>query len=508
MAVKLDDLVRTIAPLEVRGDQGLEITAVTADSRRAGSGTIFVAVKGVRADGHRFLAAALEAGSPALVIMADMQTRLDPRLLERAPALVVVDDSRPVPALLARALAHEPDRTLFTAGVTGTNGKTTVAFLLRSVLERLRGPCGLLGTIRYQAVDTVEPAPLTTPAGPDLYRWLETMVAEGCRSVALELSSHALDQRRAAGLELDVAVMTNLGRDHLDYHPDLDAYLAAKARILGMLRAERGQAVINADDPGLAPLAHEHPDAVLFSVSGRPVVARRCDLSVTSSRLQLTGTSLDLDWRGHPLHVESPLVGLYNVENLTAALAAVLAAGFPCDEAVTALDSLQQVPGRLERFVLPVGGLAVVDYAHTPDALAAVLSACRGLTDRRVLVVFGCGGDRDRGKRPLMGKVAAELADEVWITADNPRSENPAAINEEIMKGVKAVAAPRAGTVHLEPDRRAAVAEALSAAGERDVVVIAGKGHEDYQLVGDEVLPLDDRNLVREWIAAAGGHHG
>ncbi len=505
--MRLDDLVRRIAPLDVSGRGDLEIKAVTADSRRAGSETLFVAVKGARADGHRFLSAALEAGSPALVIMADTQARLDPQLLERVPALVVVDDTRPVPALLARALAHEPDRTLFTAGVTGTNGKTTVAFLLRSVLERLRGPCGLLGTIRYQAVDSVEPAPLTTPAGPDLFRWLKTMVAEGCRSVALELSSHALDQQRAAGLELDVAIMTNLGRDHLDYHPDLDAYLAAKTRILGMLRPERGQAVINADDPGLASVVHEHPDAVLFSASGRPATERRCDLSVTGCRLGMTGTSLDLDWRGQPLHVESPLVGSYNVENLTAALAAVLVAGFPPTDAVAALDSLQQVPGRMERFVLPSGGLAVVDYAHTPDALAAVIVACRKLTDRRVLVVFGCGGDRDRGKRPLMGKVAAESADEIWITADNPRSEDPAAINREILQGVKAVPVPQARAVHLEPERRAAVAEALSAAGERDVVIVAGKGHEDYQLVGDMVLPLDDRALVREWIAAAGGHH-
>ncbi len=504
MTLKLGRLCTVLEPSGVQGDQDLEIAAVSSDSRQAGPGTLFVAVRGSAADGHRYLTGAWDCGCRAAVIQADAVSGLDPQVLGRFTALVQVADTRPAPALLARALEGEPDNRLFTAGVTGTNGKTTVAFLLHSVLERLDGPCGLLGTIRYQAGERVEPAPLTTPVGPDLYTWLGRMVAAGCRSVALELSSHALDQRRAAGLQLDVAVMTNLGRDHLDYHRDLGDYLLAKARILDMLRPGGGVGVVNADDPALASLAESHPGSILFSATGRPMAGCRPDLTVTGSRLGLDGTALDLAWRGKNLHLHSPLVGRYNVENLTAALAAVLAAGYPADEAVAALDGLKQVPGRMERFALPAGGLAVVDYAHTPDGLESVLQACRELTDRRVLVVFGCGGDRDSGKRPLMGRVAARLADAIWITTDNPRSEDPRTISDQIVAGVKALATPAARTFCTVSDRAEAIALALSAACGGDVVVIAGKGHEDYQLVQDKILPLDDRRIVRDWIDAKG----
>jgi len=505
VAVKLVDLTQAIEVVQWDGTQDLEVTAVTADSRAAGPDTLFVAVKGTTADGHRLLPTALERGCRAAVVSVEAAATLDPALRARFAALVRVADTRFAPALLARTLAGAPDAQLFTAGVTGTNGKTTVSFLLQSVLGRLRGPCGLLGTIRYQAGDLQEPAPLTTPAGPELYRWLGLMVQEGCRSVAMELSSHALDQGRAAGLRLDVAVMTNLGRDHLDYHRDLAAYLAAKAGIFDHLDPDGGAAVINADDPAFSDLVDGLSEPILFSATGRPCGKRIPDLTVTDSRLDRSGSRVDFTWRGRPLTVKSPLVGRYNVENLTATLAAVLGAGFDPDRAVAALESLEQVPGRMERFVLPSGGLAVVDYAHTAEAVAAVLRACAELTSRRILVVFGCGGDRDRGKRPLMGRAAADLADAVWVTSDNPRTEDPEAIIAEVLAGIDGVPAPRARSRVVIPDRAAAIADALGATGDQDVVVIAGKGHEDYQLVGDQVLPLDDRRIVREWIAAQGG---
>ncbi len=507
MAIAMRQLCAVLDACEVRGDLDCRVTGVIVDSRQAEPGRVFVAVEGAQADGHDYLSAALKGGCSAAVIQAGAVPGLDDALLDRFEVLVLVSDSHSVPALFARTIAGNPDDHLFTAGVTGTNGKTTVASLLQCVLDQLHGPCGLLGTIRYQAGSLVESAPLTTPAGPELYAWLGRMVAADCQSVALELSSHALDQDRAAGLKLDVAVMTNLGRDHLDYHAGIEDYLAAKVRILELLRPGLGIAVINMDDPALAPLARNRNDCVGFSPSGHPVAGSDPDLLVTRCRLGLAGTALEIQWRNQSLSLTSPLVGRYNVENLAGALAALLGAGYPVAATISALENLDQVPGRMERFPLPNGALAVVDYAHTPDALAAVLGACRELTEARVLVMFGCGGDRDRGKRPLMGKVAAEMADGIWITADNPRSEDPAAINREIAQGVASVTSPRSASCLTIPDRTEAIALALAAARDHDVVVLAGKGHEDYQLVGDQVLALDDREVVRNWIATQGDNH-
>lgn len=493
MAVSLADLAGELATQAVRGDATVPITAVTADSREAGPGVLFVAVRGTGGDGHRFLEQAVTAGAAAVAVM-------DPAAADALPEHVVrllVDDTRPVPALAARRLHGDPDSRLRTAAVTGTNGKTTVAFLLQAMLRALEGPCGLLGTIRYDDGRVCETAPLTTPGGPVLYAWLARMVTAGCRSVALELSSHALDQERAAGLGLDVAVMTNLGRDHLDYHATVADYLAAKGRIRDLLRPG-GVLVLNAGDPALSSLDPAGAPVVRFATDPG---LKSADLRVTDVRLGLDGTRLDLDWRGERLHLRSPLVGRFNVENLAAALAAGLALGHEPEACLEALSRMDQVPGRVERFDLPAGALAVVDYAHTHDALAAVLTTCDELASGRLLVVFGCGGDRDRGKRRLMGEVAARGADRVWITNDNPRGEDPADIAAAVAAGHDGVTPPRSTACRVELDRRTAVGEALAAAGAGDVVVVAGKGHEDYQLVGDEVRHLDDREIIRTWLA-------
>lgn len=475
----------------LRGGGDTAISEVTADSRQVGPGTLFVAVRGTHGDGHDFLATARRAGAGAVAYATDHPDVAD----GEGPALVA-DDTRDLPARIARLLAGQPDAVLRTAAVTGTNGKTTVSFLLQALLNELEGPCGLLGTIRYDDGRQQETAPLTTPDGPTLYTWLARMRAAGCRAVAMEISSHALSQERVAGLELDVAVMTNLGRDHLDYHGDAEAYLAAKVRIIERLRPDRGVLVVNGDDPALAGItAGVHP-VVRFAVAPDAVA----DLRVRRVELDLTGTRLELDWRGRSLELASPLVGRFNVENLTAALAAGLALGYPAESCVTALAAVEQVPGRLERFTLPGDALAVVDYAHTHDALEAVLATCDELSAGRVLVVFGCGGDRDQGKRPLMGAVAAQAADLVWITSDNPRNEDPDLICTEIVNGFETVVAPRAVARQVIPDRTQAIRTALAAAAPADVVVIAGKGHEDYQLVGDRILDLDDREIVRAWL--------
>ena len=507
MAVTIGRLCSGLPGLELTGNPETSIAKITSDSRQTGPDVLFVAVRGTGRDGHAYVGDALANGCRALVLQKDRVDQSVTPPSDFAGAVILADRTRPLPALLSRRLNGHPDRDLWTAAVTGTNGKTTVSFLMREMLNRLHGPCGLLGTISYEDGRVREPAPLTTPPGEVFYGWLRRMVEGGCRSVAMELSSHGLDQERTAGLGLDVAVMTNLGRDHLDYHLDPADYLAAKARIIEFLRigadaegtGRPGVLVLNQDDPHLAGLDPAGHETVRFSAR-TPPGDRTADLQVLTADLKLEGTRLVLDWRGLRLAIDSPLVGRFNVENLTAALAAGVALGLDPVQCAEALGGVSQVPGRQDRFVLPGGGLAVVDYAHTHDALAAVLRACDELNNRRLLVVFGCGGDRDRGKRPLMGRVAARESDQAWITSDNPRSEEPGGICRDIMAGFDEVTEPRAVGRELVIDRREAIEAALDEAGSGDIVVVAGKGHENYQLIGGRIVDFDDRVIIMDWI--------
>jgi len=514
MAMSLDQLCAVWPELHVEGNREVVIDTLAVDSRHSGPGTLFVAIKGSRVDGHDYVPSAVAANCPAVCVAEDHRASLKFSITEKSPAAVItVPDTTAWPARFARVLTGRPDAGMVVAGVTGTSGKTTVAILMQSMLERLVGPCGLLGTIRYETGGTTQPAPLTTPDGPSLYGFLAEMRGNGCRSVALEISSHALDQERTADLALDVAVMTNLGRDHLDYHRDRESYLAAKAKILALLRptSHRGKAagavVLNAADPAFAGLATDELSTYRFA-SGEveSLYTTPVDLQVVRSEMSWEQTRLVFAHAGAEFSLSSPLVGRFNVENLTAALAAGLALGFPANDCCRALGEVPQIPGRFERFLLPHGAVAVVDYAHSPDALTAILVACRELTNGRLLLVFGCGGDRDQGKRPLMGAIAARQADRVWITSDNPRSEDPATIATAIETGFMAEQNPRAETYHVVLDRTAAIEQALAEAGPQDLVIVAGKGHEDYQLVKDQRLDLDDGLIVREWTARRLNH--
>ncbi len=515
MELTLSRLLAAWPALRVEGESGVAVRGVTTDSRQAGPGVLFVAVRGAATDGHAFVADAVAAGAAAVVVGASRRAQLPLDVGAGRPAAVVVaEDTAGLPSLLARELGGRPDERLVVAGVTGTNGKTTVAFLMKALLAELAGPCGLLGTVRYDTGRSLRPAPLTTPDGPTLFGLFTEMVEAGARAASLEISSHALDQQRAAGLALDVAVMTNLGRDHLDYHADLAAYRAAKLRILDLLRPSAtrakaaGTVVWNAADPAFAaiPALASSLRTISFSTRAASSAAVAADVQVLRAQLNASGTRLELLALGEQVVVDSPLVGRFNVENLTAALAAGVALGYAPARCAAALAGAEQVPGRLERIALPDGAVAVIDYAHTPDALAAAARAGRELATGRLLLVFGCGGDRDRGKRPLMGAVAAREADAVWITSDNPRGEEPAAICRAIAAGFVAEVERRARTVETIVDRRGAITAALAAAREGDVVLIAGKGHEDYQLIGDRRLAFDDRLEVRKWIEREGGH--
>ncbi len=499
MVKTIGTLFAEIASLEIKGDHQAYVAAVTADSRLAKEGTLFVAVKGTGGDGHGYLDQALANGCRAVVHQDPLHNFLRGRQINSLHCAVRVEDTRPMPALLAREILNCPDRNLLTAAVTGTNGKTTVSFLMREMLTQLGGPCGLVGTICYDDGKESVPAPLTTPGGPVFYYWLNRMVANGCRSVAMELSSHALDQQRTAGLELAVAVMTNIGRDHLDYHHDVESYVQAKSSIFNLLKPG-AVAVINAADPYLAALSTgDHP---VLRFDPRPGLRKNdsADLLLKTVDLKLTGTRLEFDFRGKKLVLSSPLVGRFNVENLMASFCAGVALGFAEQDVCEALAGVRQVPGRLERFKLPNGGIAVVDYAHTHDALEAVLEACDEISSGRLLVVMGCGGDRDKGKRPLMGAVAAKMADSVWITSDNPRTEDPTVICQNIAEGYHSAGNARSNHLKIIEDRTEAIEAALAQVEKGDIAVVAGKGHENYQLVGDLVLNLDDGRIIRDWI--------
>ena len=466
--MRLERLTAELDVLAVEGDAAVEVIAVTHDSRAVVPGALFCCVPGERADGHDFAPEAVERGATALLCS---------RPLGLGVPEVRVADVRAAMGPAAAAVHDHPSASLAVVGVTGTNGKTTTTWLLQAVLEAAGRPTGLIGTLSGTR---------TTPEAPDLQARLAALRDEGKRAVAMEVSSHALALHRVDGTRFAVAVFTNLGRDHLDFHESLEDYFAAKARLFSPELAER--AVVDLDD------AHGRllRDAACIPTVGYSLA--------DVADLELGPRSSTGRWRGHPFVV--PLGGAFNVRNAVAAATAAAELGVDEATVVEGLAAAPPVPGRFEAVGLEAPFTAVVDYAHTPDALEALLAAARAVTERgRLLVVFGCGGDRDRTKRPAMGETAARLADVVVVTSDNPRSEDPAAIAEAVREGA---AGP--GSVTIELDRRAAIATALSAAGPGDVVVVAGKGHETTQDAGGAVVPFDDRVVVaEEWARIGGG---
>jgi UDP-N-acetylmuramoyl-L-alanyl-D-glutamate--2,6-diaminopimelate ligase len=476
---------------EIEGDPGTEIGGLAYDSRRAGPGVLFFCVPGGRADGHDFAPVAAEAGSPALVV----ERRLGLGVTE-----ALVPDARAAMAPAAVAFHGDPTATLGIAGITGTNGKTTTAFLVRHLLEAGGIRTGLLGTVKSVVGGVEADVERTTPEAIDLQATFRAMLDAGDRACAMEISSHALRLGRADGVRVRAAVFTNLTQDHLDFHADMEDYFAAKSRLFRPQTADsRPQvAIVNADDEYGRRLAGElaeqyGEDLWTFSASGdstAAIWAEDVEFDPGGSRFEVRGKLGDLS-------VEMPLPGHFNVENALAALGAAVVLGAQPVAAAVALARAERVPGRLEPIAEGQEFTVLVDYAHTPDSLENVLRAARRLTPAgRVICVFGCGGDRDREKRPLMGAIAARLADVPVATSDNPRSEKPEAILDDIVAGVEP--GERAALV-VEVDRRVAIRAALNLAGPGDTVVIAGKGHEQGQeFEGGRKLPFDDRDVARE----------
>ncbi|HNW91597.1 MAG TPA: UDP-N-acetylmuramoyl-L-alanyl-D-glutamate--2,6-diaminopimelate ligase [bacterium] len=471
-------------PGALRGDGAATITMLTADSRRVEPGALFVCLHGTHTDGHRFLAEARARGAVAALV-GEAATAAD------WPASFVAADVRAALASIAPRWFGHPERALTMIGITGTNGKTTTTHLIESIEAARNRRTAVVGTIAYRIGGESEPAPNTTPELITLLGFLQRAVAGGALTAAMEISSHALDQRRVEGIALDAAVFTNLTRDHLDYHHDMETYYRAK-RTLFALRRGAGAAVLNLDDPYGARLADEVGGRIItFSTDGEH--RRGATVAALAPVLDAHGSrfTLRLDGATHP--VTLPLAARFNIANALAAAAAAHAVGVPAAAIVAGLTRAPQVAGRLERVPVRTPFTMLVDYAHTPDALEKVIAAAREFTAGKLITVFGCGGDRDRTKRPLMGGIAGRGSDLAVVTSDNPRTEPAQAIIDEVLAGMDA------GMQKIvEPDRRRAIAAAVRAAAPGDTILIAGKGHEDYQIIGTEKIPFSDVQVAAE----------
>jgi UDP-N-acetylmuramoyl-L-alanyl-D-glutamate--2,6-diaminopimelate ligase len=489
--VPVSRLLDALPEKRVIGVPPERVRGIESDSRLVEPGDCFVAVPGFKADARRFVAQAVARG--ACLVVTEGET---PPV--SGVATVLVPSARAALGRLAGAYYRHPSRDLTLIGITGTNGKTTTSYLVDALLQARGDRTGVIGTIQYVFGDERRPAGQTTPEAPELQSLLARMRDRGVRGVAMEVSSHALALARVDELTFDVAMFTNLTQDHLDFHGTLDAYRAAKRHLFELLARSpkpRRVAVVNGDDPSGSEMTRDLPLSVLTFGLGA-----RADVRAERHESTLAGIRLTAVTPLGRLELTSPLIGEHNVMNLLGAIGAGLALGLDHDAIARALSGVGTVAGRFEQVRAGQPFLVVVDYAHSPDALERVLTTARKLTPGRLAVVFGCGGDRDRGKRPIMGEIAARLADRVWITSDNPRSERPEAIIDEIMSGVRAVAGGE-GRFTAEPDRRAAIAAALRWAERGDTVMIAGKGHETYQIIGADVLPFDDREIARAILA-------
>ncbi|MHB1398476.1 MAG: UDP-N-acetylmuramoyl-L-alanyl-D-glutamate--2,6-diaminopimelate ligase [Trichloromonadaceae bacterium] len=493
--MKLSAIHTALAALRSAGPQELEITGLHYDSRKVAPGGMFFALRGAAVDGHDFIEAALAAGAVAVVLERE-------RALPPGVAAIQVADARLAMARVAATFYGDPTADIPVVGVTGTNGKTTVTYLVEAILRAAGKNPAVLGTINYRLGNQQRPSLHTTPESVDLLATIAEFRAAGADALVMEVSSHALEQRRVDGVRFDVGVFTNLTPEHLDYHGSMANYLASKQRFFTeLLPGSSGREVLNLDDPQVAELAASLPAAL---TCGRHAAAA---VRAEGVELSLQGIAATVITPAGALQLRSRLLGEFNLQNLLCAVAVGAALDLPLEVIAQGLAEAPQVPGRLEQVENQRQALMVVDYAHTPDALEKVLATLVALQPRRLLTVFGCGGDRDRTKRPVMGAIAARHSDLVVVTSDNPRTEQPLAIIEEIKAGVlteipqewslaEAAKGTGRGFVCL-PDRREAIDFAVEQLQPGDLLLVAGKGHEDYQILGRERIHFDDREELR-----------
>jgi len=494
--MKLKDLLKGLETKAVSGLDNVDVTNIAYDSRKVGPGAVFVCLSGLHSDGHRFVRDAVSLGAVAVVVERDVQVD--------GAVRVLVPDSRKALALLACRFYGDPSRRLKIAGITGTNGKTTVSYLVQSICSQAGIRAGVIGTIGYDVGDVTLKGSHTTPEAPEFQELLSKMVAQGITHAAVEVSSHALAFGRSYGTEFDVVVFTNLTRDHLDFHGTFDEYQKAKLRLF--TGAERKTwkkgpptAILNLDDPFFDALAEVAGDKMIgYSIS------KAADLRVGDFEHFSGGSKFSIVWRGQNLEVRLSLPGVFNVMNALAAFGVGVCFGIDERQIVRGLEAVKGVRGRLELVERGRAFSVFVDYAHTSDALSNVLRTVREITKGNLICVFGCGGDRDRGKRSEMGRVSGALADYTIVTSDNPRSEEPFSIITEIEKGILETK----GRYEIIPDRREAIRHAIARAREGDSVLIAGKGHEDYQILGNKVVHFDDREVAAEFLGESSRDEG
>ncbi len=472
----------------------VEVHALQYDSRNIRPGDCFVAIHGSGTDGHRFVHDAINKGAKVIVVEDD-NVAPDSLCMHAGVVKVVVQDSRRTLALLSANYYGHPSKKLTMIGVTGTNGKTTTTHILKSILEAAGQTVGLIGTIEYTIANETVPASHTTPESLELNALLSRMVEAGCTSVSMEVSSHALHQSRVAGIAFNAAVFTNLTQDHLDYHGTMEEYFKAKRILFDTLPSGSWTITNRDDDWGRKIFASATGGALSYGFDAE------ADVRIVGTEITIEGTTIDVMFRGDRVKIRSPLVGKFNVYNAVSAFSTAVALDVNRNAILKGIETLPPVRGRFERITSPAGWTAIIDYAHTPDALEKCLKTIQEIisTQRRgkVITVFGAGGDRDRTKRPVMGKVASELSDVCIVTSDNPRTEDPNAIIRDILAGI-----PSRDGIIQQVDRRKAVEHALGIAHSGDVVLVAGKGHEDYQVIGTERIHFSDREIVQQFINA------
>ena len=487
--MKLSTLVHHLESMGTYNLCDVEITGITNDSRKVRPGYLYVAIKGYKADGHNFIKKSLECGAQAIV--SEEKLSLDTSIPQ-----IVVRNTRKALSSLSCCFYNNPSQKINVVGVTGTNGKTTTTFLTKSIIEKAGYEAGLIGTINYQIGEKMITAQETTPESVELQRLIAEMVEAKIKFAVMEVSSHSAIQHRIENIDFKTAVFTNITAEHLDYHKTISNYMNAKVELFKNLRKD-SFAVLNADDEFSEYFADRTNAKILWYG-----IKNDADIKAEICRESTSDIMIKLKYSGKEIDMKIPFVGVHNVYNVLAAVASAISLGFELDVIKSGIETAPTVPGRLESVPCNRGFEVVVDYAHTPHALETVLQALRNLVKGRILLVFGCGGDRDKEKRPLMGRIADEKSDIFWLTNDNPRSEDPLNIIDGIKAGIKP-----GRSFHTQINRHKAIADALSEATDGDLVLVAGKGHEKYQIIKDTIIPFDDREVIKAILSGKADKH-
>lgn len=482
----LSELLQGIDPVKIKGDPNHEIKGIHYDSRKIKPGFIFVCISGMKTDGHLYIKEAVNNGASAVI--AEKES-----FYIEGVTFVYVNDSRKVMPLIAANFYHQPSKELRVIGVTGTNGKTTVTHLIKAILEEKGEKTAIIGTLYAKVGDRQKDFGHTTPESPEIEEFIRLSLNEGSSYVVMEVSSHALKLHRVDSIDFDAAIFTNLTQDHLDYHLDMESYKKAKLKLFTMIKDNENKfSIINADDKWAEFFIKEAgKNCITYGIK------QSADVQAANIKTGLKGSSFTVKYLGKSWEVKLDLIGMFSIYNALAAFTFALGEKIRPEIIISALEKVTGVPGRFETIDCGQNFSVVVDYAHTPDGLENILTTGQEITENRLITVFGCGGDRDRTKRPLMGEIAARLSDFCVVTSDNPRSEEPEAIIADIVPGLEKVDKCRYAII---PDRREAIKHAIFLARKGDLVIIAGKGHETYQLVKGEVLDFDDRKIAAQFL--------